>query len=54
MEHLQEQKLYTTQTPTCVEESHKCWYIHAAEHYAAIKKNKVEALTGEDTSEILS
>ena len=54
MERLQEQKLYTTQCPLVWRESHKCWYSHTAEHYAAIKKNKVEVLTGEDMSEILS
>lgn len=54
MERWQEQKLYTTQMSTCVEGSHKCWYVHTAEHYAAIQKNKAEVLTGEDMSEILS
>lgn len=28
----------------------KCWYIHTTEHYAAINKNELEVLTGEDKS----
>ena len=38
MEHLQEQKLCTTQMPACVEGSHRRWHTPTAEHCAAMKR----------------